>query len=520
MKVVTTEEMRRLDARTINEYDTPCEVLMGRAGLGVAGIVADLCDVSGWSDASICLVAGRGNNGGDAFAAACFLDEDGFDVEVWVAGSANEIKDDSLKHMSRMQSAGIPLREFPTKEDWDAALAMVPPAEIIVDGVLGTGIQGPARGPAAGAIRYINTMAEHVLVVAIDIPSGLDSDTGKTDGDAVMADVTITMGLPKKGLIEPLAADYVGTLEVVDIGIPEELYSDIVCDVELIGPSDLRGLFRRRRRRSHKGDYGHVLIIGGAAGFSGAVTMAAMAALRSGAGLVSAIVPRGIVPTVSSVFPEIMVHAAEETEQGSLSFASASALLDGHEFDALLVGPGMSQHPDSGAVVRHVLDRVKKPVVLDADALNVISGDAAALKHAACPLVITPHPGEMSRLLGMTKDELQSDRQAAARHAVEKTGAVTVLKGCGTLVLGNDGDLYVNMTGNPGMATAGCGDVLAGMVAGFIAQAFEPVDAARAAVYMHGRSGDNVAWRGSQAGLTAADLLDEIPFMIRELSVR
>ena len=250
MKIVTTAQMRELDRRTIEEFGTKGDVLMDRAGQGVADVARRVAETAGFVNPWIHLVAGRGNNGGDAFAAARHLKDTGFAVEVWLAGSANEVQGDALLHLSRMKKAGITLRELPTKEDWDEAAKEKGWADIVVDGVLGTGGQGPARGPAVGAIQYINAQSGEALVVAVDIPSGLDGDTGAAGGAVVRADVTVAIGLPKRGLLEPAALDYVGCLEVVDIGIPADFIGqmDLEPDRELIHWSDLKPLFPPRAR--------------------------------------------------------------------------------------------------------------------------------------------------------------------------------------------------------------------------------------------------------------------------------
>ncbi|MFC1461261.1 NAD(P)H-hydrate dehydratase, partial [Verrucomicrobiota bacterium] len=288
--------------------------------------------------------------------------------------------------------------------------------------------------------------------------------------------------------------------------------------------SDLGPLFLRRPRRSHKGSYGHVLMIGGASGYSGAIGMAARAATRSGAGLVTAVVPQGIVPVVSGTVPEAMIHGAAETEIGSVASDCWPVWRDRlDEFSALLVGPGMTRHNETRNLVTQILSDCTVPVVIDADALNVFEGrldDLGRCCRSECPLVMTPHPGEMGRLTGRSTDEVQADRFAVARDVAEKTGAVVILKGWGTVVAEQGQTLNVNMTGNPGMATGGMGDVLAGLLAGLLAQGLKPFDAARAAVYLHGRAGDEAAWETTESCLTAGDVIDSIPYAFRHVTMR
>jgi len=521
MKVVTTAQMRELDSRTIEEFNVPGEVLMERAGAGVAEIVQFLARMAGFGNPSVLLFAGRGNNGGDAFVAARYLAKMGLEVETWLAGEASAVRGDALKHLSRMRSAGVALRELPTREEWEDELQSLRCADVAVDGVLGTGITGPARGPAAGAIHYINELSETSLVVSIDVPSGLNSDTGEAPGGAVAADITATMGLAKRGLLVPGAMDYVGNIEVVDIGIPWELTDPLESDLELITPHDLRPFLPRRPRDAHKGHFGRVLVIGGAPGYAGAAAMACLAAARSGAGLVVALVPSSVAPVVAGLVPEVMVHGGVCTDGGSLAGNALEEWgRDLSEFDAVLVGPGLTTHRDTEVLLRRLLEASGAPVIVDADALNVCAGKLDLLAGAPGPLVLTPHPGEMARLLGCTAAEVQAGRIDAAQRVAGETGSVVVLKGGGSVVASSEHRPHVNMSGNPGMATGGSGDVLGGLLAGLVAQRLAPFDAARVAVYLHGRAGDGVAWRTSQAGLIATDLIDELPNAFRDLVAR
>ncbi len=523
MKIVTAAQMRELDRRTIEESGLSGEELMDRAGKGVAEVVRRLADFAGFYKPQVLLLAGRGNNGGDAFAAARHLKEMNATVEVWLAGAANEIQDDALKHLSRAKSAGVEIRELPTREDWDDILRFPRLADVIVDGILGTGASGPARGPAAGAIQYINAQLADSLVVAIDIPSGLNADTGLAEGEAVRADVTVTMGLPKKGLLEPSALDYIGCLEVADIGIPAEFIGQVGAEEgrELIHLSDLRPFFPRRPRASHKGNYGHVLLIGGSRGYVGAIAMAARAAMKSGAGLATVLTPTSIAPIVAGASLESMVIGGPETEEGSLSpdlWADWKKRID--DFDAVLIGPGLTRHPSSLGLVRNIIRDCSVPLVLDADAISVLEGQAHFITRSNCPVVLTPHPGEMARLFSQKVDEIQKDRCGVALAGARFTDATIVLKGAGTVVAEDGKPVAINLTGNPGMASGGAGDVLAGLLVGLLGQKLKPYDAARAAVYLHGRAGDMAAWRKSQAGIVAGDIIEEIPYAFRDLTLR
>lgn len=498
---------------------------MERAGRGVADYIIRLCVENNLSDKNITIVAGRGNNGGDAFAAARFLKEAGFSVNVFLAGVVADLRGDALDHFKKMAKSRISVKELATEKDWqkiaaDASESRLNRPAIVVDGVLGTGISGPAHGTAALAIRFINALANTGLVLSIDIPSGLNSDTGAAQGEVVCAEVTVTLGLPKTGLVQQGALEYVGKIEVVDIGFPPPLIAEIESNLELITKADIRPLFPRRKRASHKGDFGHLLIIGGAAGYSGAITLAAGAAARSGTGLVTAVVPQCLVPIVAANVPEAMVHGVPETETGSLDDAWWDIWRQRlGDFTALLAGPGMTRHAATRRLIEKILGVSNIPLVLDADALNVFAGQASKLSERRAKLAITPHPAELARLLGMTTSEIQADRFEVVKRASLITNSTTVLKGAGTLIA-EHGKTQINMTGNPGMASGGIGDVLSGLLGGLLAQGIDTFDAARAAVYLHGRAGDIAVAQMTENTLIARDLIACLPEAFRETICR
>ncbi len=522
MKTITTGGMREIDRLAADEFELPGKELMQRAGHGVAVLVERLCDRHHLMNPFIQLIAGRGKNGGDAFVAARILREDGHEVELLLAGNATDIRGDALAHFSKMRAAGVPFREITTKEAWDEALDEDEMCHILVDGVLGIGIHGPPRGPAAGAIDYINALSVHALVVSIDVPSGLDADAGTAPGAVVTADLTATIGLPKKGMLMPEALPLVGAVEVIPLGIPDELIKTLPTGLELLTISDVAPNLPRRARAAHKGDFGHLLAIGGAAGYAGAIALTGRAALRSGAGLVSVLTPHGVVPLVAGTMLEVMTHGGPETETGSLC-ADGWNLWIGRlaEFQAVAAGPGLTRHAESAKLVDHLLKTVTVPMVLDADALFGFAGHPEKLQQAAGPVVITPHPGELARLLGWTVEKVQAGRVAAATRAAELTHAVVVLKGAGTLVAAHGTPtLFVNLNGNPGMATGGMGDALTGLIGGLLAQGLAPFAAACAGVYVHGLAGDCAAAHHSQAGLTAGDVIEEITNVLRDIQGR
>lgn len=519
MKVVNCEMMRDLDRRTIEGYVTG-EVLMERAGEGVAHVARGFIPASRAWTYKVLLVAGKGNNGGDAFVAARHLHGWGIDAEVLLAADPEELKGDAQLHFTRMQEFGVKWRSFQEESSWNELLSCYSRRPLVlVDGLLGTGMTGVARGVVAAAIEAVNALGAKSSVVAIDIPSGLNADTGEVTGPTVVADVTVTMGFAKCGLLAPSALDYVGCVEVVDIGIPEVLTDNLESDIEIISAADLSSVVKRRERDSHKGSYGHVLLIGGSPGYAGAIVLAARAALRSGAGLVTLLVPDSIAETVAGLVPEAMVNSATETDTGSLAKDCLTDWKrDMRDFDAILIGPGLTTHRQSQILTERVLAGSRVPLVVDADALNVCAHRTFMIKRATCPVVLTPHPGEMARLIGnKTAADIQGDRIGSARRVAADAQAVVVLKGAGTLVVDRTRPVHINMTGNPGMATGGMGDVLGGLMAGLAAQGVGVWDAACAATFLHGWAADRCVRRTAEISLSAGDVIETLPEAFRAL---
>jgi ADP-dependent NAD(P)H-hydrate dehydratase / NAD(P)H-hydrate epimerase len=522
MKTVTAAQMRELDRRTIDELGVPGAELMERAGAGVARYIIELSRSCPRPAASVRLLAGGGNNGGDAFVAARHLHAAGLATELLLAVPPEKLAGDALQHFELMRSAQVPLRLLSEPADWARLAPSEESAGLLVDGLLGTGASGAPRGALGAAVDYINACRHRAQVLAIDIPSGLDADTGLAPGAAVRADTTLTMALPKCGLLMPEALDYVGRLEVIDIGIPEDFTRQIESETELLVENEIAAVLGKRRRRdAHKGDFGRVLIIGGAAGMSGAVVLAGRAALRMGAGLVTALVPRSIAAIIAGYSPELMVRAADETDSGFIDHSIWHEWIRRVEdFDAILIGPGLGRSESGLRLVRDVLRDCETPLVLDADAISVLEGGAHWVDKCRAPAVLTPHPGEMARFLMKAPEDLQSARWDCALEAAEQSGATIVLKGAGTCIAQHGQPLTINMNGNPGMATGGSGDVLGGMIAALIAQGHTPCDAARTGVYLHGLAGDRAARKVSEQALIAGDLIDQIPALLRSICAR
>jgi NAD(P)H-hydrate epimerase len=504
MKSVTSAQMRELDRRTIEEFGTPGEVLMERAGRGLAESVLRRKCWLGQRCRGVTAVVGKGNNGGDAFAAARILHESGVRVRVLAACGTDELKGDAGIHFRKMADAGLRAGVCPDPAGW-AGHELDCSAEIIIDGILGTGASGPARGAAAAAIEWINRAKRANSVVAIDVPSGLNADSGTAEGAVVSADWTVTMGLPKIGLLRPCAIDHVGNLEVVDIGIPRDFLQGIPGGPALLSGQEVSAMVPPRRASSHKGEHGTALVIAGSAVFPGAAVLCAMGAVRSGAGLVYVITADSAAASVAAAVPEAIVRAVATDPEGAMKADEVvSAIRAVPKYNSLSVGPGMTAGASSRAVVEWVAANAACGAVLDADALNVVAARGIEAAQRRTDIVITPHPGEAARLIGTSAREVQDDRLSALRQLKQRFSGVVVLKGAGTLI-GSGSEETINMTGNAGMAKGGSGDVLTGLAAGILAQGASPPDSARLAVYVHGLAGDIAACRSSMQGMTAGD---------------
>ncbi len=528
MRAVTAEQMRALDRRAAAEHGVSGAVLMDRAGHGLARGIRRICEARGLLHPSIRMVAGKGNNGGDVFAAAFHLYRHFADLEIVLVGGFDQLRGETLWHYERVKDQVV-CSCLPDPSAWEA-FSWYGGADIVVEGLLGTGTSGAPREPVAGAIRAVNqARLQGALVVAVDIPSGLCADTGSVAGDAIVADYTFTMGLPKCGMLQTAAQSWLGHVAVIDIGIRAE-WIDEVCEEgskvldgyarlepgipegrQLICGADVQGWLPPRARASHKGTFGRVLLIGGAPGFSGAIAMAAKAACCSGAGLVHVLTPAAVADRVAQFVPEAMVHAGAQRADGGLAASALDGLADLRDFDTVLVGPGLTVHPDGAELLHDVLTMPASVVVLDADALPLLASyRQRLLPRPKGALILTPHPGEAGRLLDLDARQVQGDRVDAVQRLAREYGAVVILKGAGTLVSGG-GDCWMNLTGNPGMATGGSGDVLGGMVTALGAQGIGALEAACAAVHVHGVAGDLGALAGSALGLTANGLLDALP---------
>jgi hydroxyethylthiazole kinase-like uncharacterized protein yjeF len=514
MKVLTSAQMREIDRKAIEEIGIPGPVLMENAGLRVAAALRGLFPDK--QDCILAVVAGKGNNGGDGLVVARHLHNLGYSLEVLLLSKIEELKGDALLNARICRNMGVPLKEVAGPQEWPDAAKALPRARVIVDAIFGTGLVKPAEGLFAQAIQDINKAKAFKL--AIDIPSGLSSDTFKLIGPAVKADLTVALAAPKVGHVFPPAEEQVGELLIADIGIPKTLFDDKSLTLEMVDEEFVVPLFGRRKRDTHKGSYGHLLVISGSLGKTGAAVMAGRAALKMGAGLVTVATASSCLPLVARSTPELMTEPLAETKEKTIAVEAVGRAVElCRGKDGLVLGPGLSTHPSTARFVGELLAKVKLPLVLDADGLNILAENQTLMQKLPRPAILTPHPGEFGRFLGMNAAAVLEKRLELVPEFAKKHNVVLVLKGYRTLVAAPDGRTYINSTGNPGLATGGSGDVLSGMLGGQLVQEKDALRAALSAVYAHGLAGDRAAERLSQKSLTATDIIRTLPAALQEL---
>lgn len=517
MRVLNAEQMREADRVTIHELGIPSMVLMENAGRQVVAAMEATFDEL---DAmTVAVLSGRGNNGGDGFVIARTLQQRGVDVGVYVLGRIAEVRGDAKANLEILGRLGITVVEVGDESAWELHVGEIGKCDLIVDALLGTGLREPLGGMYQTVVADINSLG--LPVVAVDLPSGLSSDTPQLIGDAVQASITVTLGAPKVSLVLPPAERLCGDLVIADIGIPLDVIDAVDGPrLELLTREAMRELVQPRAPESHKGDYGRVLVVAGSLGKTGAAHLAALGALRSGAGLVTVATPRSALPIVASLAPEYMTIPLDEGPDGSVTADAVDRVL-AQQADVIAVGPGLGTGPGPRAFMHALVERSGVPLVIDADGLNAFEGDVERLRgRDGVAIVVTPHPGEMARLAGIPTEELQRDRLGVARAFATAQNVYLVLKGHRTLVATPEGRVSVNLTGNPGMATGGTGDVLTGMTAAWFAQLLDAEAAARLAVYLHGLAGDLSEADEGETAMTAGDVLAHLGDAVLELTAR
>ncbi|MCI0346044.1 MAG: NAD(P)H-hydrate dehydratase, partial [Chloroflexi bacterium] len=492
-------------------------VLMENAGRQVVAAMESFFE--DLADRQVAVVGGKGNNGGDGFVVARTLYQRGVDVSVFVVGQVADIKGDARLNLEILGRLGVTVVEIADEGQWELHFSEISQHDVIVDALFGTGLKSGLSGIYETVIADIN--GSGIPVVSIDLPSGMSADTPDLIGDCIEATITVTLGAPKVPLILPPAEQKSGEVVIADIGIPVHVLEGVEgARLELSTRDHIRTLITPRAADAHKGDFGRVLIVAGSRGKAGAAMLAAQGAMRSGGGLVTVATPRGVTAIVASYSAECMTEALDETVEGTVDFAAAEYVL-GLRADVMAVGPGLGRGAAVGTFVRELVDKSEMPLVLDADALNAFADEPSALVgREGRDLIITPHPGEMARLVGCTVADVQADRLGIARDFASAHKVYVILKGHRTLIATPDGKVFVNPTGSPGMATGGTGDVLAGMVAAWLAQLLDAEAACRVAVYVHGAAGELADADEGEVSMTAGDLANHIGDAILELTAR
>jgi NAD(P)H-hydrate epimerase len=517
MRVLNTQQMREADRQTIDEIGIPSVVLMENAGRqAVAAMEAAFDDLPSSRVAVLC---GRGNNGGDGFVVARTLAQRGIEAIVFLLGGVADVRGDARTNLEILGRIGVTVVEITDAQEWELHFTEISECDLIVDALLGTGFRGPVSGLLETVIADINGLG--VPVVAIDLPTGLSADTHEIDGDAIQASMTVTLAAPKLPLVLPPADVYGGDLVIADIGIPLTVIDELDGPrVELLTRDMMRELVPTRAADSHKGDFGRVVVIAGSIGRTGAAHLAALGALRSGAGLVTIATPRSCVPVLAAMMPEYMTEPLEETGAGTIDFAAVDRAL-ALPADLIAIGPGLGRDPSTSAFVHAIVERSGVPVVLDADALNAFADGPDRLEgRDGVDMIITPHPGEMARLLGVSVEQVQSDRLEHAREFAAAHKVHVVLKGHRTIIAGPDGRSFINLTGNAGMATGGTGDLLTGMIAAWFAQLLDAEGACKLAVYLHGSAGDLAEADEGELPLLPTDIASHLGDAVAELTAR
>ena len=517
MRILNAEQMREADRRTIQDIGIASLVLMENAGRqAVAAIESLYPDLA---ERQIAIVCGKGNNGGDGFVIARTLQQRGFDVSVFVIGSAAEIKGDARVNLEILSRIGQDVVEVTDETAWELHGAEVTGHDLIVDAIFGTGLATPLSGFHQTVVADINDAG--VPVVAIDIPSGMSADTADMIGDCIDATVTVTLGAPKLPLVLPPAEMKAGEVVIADIGIPAGVIEQLEGPrIDLLTRERMRTLIPPRAPDAHKGDFGRVLVVAGSLGKAGAAVLCAQGAMRAGAGLVTVASPRSCQPTIAAHAAEYMTEGLDETADGTVGRGAVERVL-AIDADVIVAGPGLGRGDAVRDFARELLDRHEGPLVLDADALNAFADEPALLVgREGRDLIITPHPGEMARLVGCSVDDLQADRIGIAADFAKRHKLYVVLKGYRTLVVTPDERVFVNPTGCPGMATGGTGDVLAGMIGAWLAQLLDAEAACTLAVYLHGSAGELADADSGEVAMTAGDLIDHIGDAILEVSAR
>lgn len=514
MRLITGSEMRKLENWAISEYGVPSLLLMENAGGAVVRKAEQI--LGALSGRPVIVLAGKGNNGGDALVAARRLAELGAEVRLFLLFAPEEFSPDALENWHLVEKKGLKWHVLNDENSFYLFKLRLNHCDLVIDGIFGTGFKGKPENKIARVIQAVNE--SNVPALAIDIPSGLEADTGKIEGCCIRADYTVTFAWVKRGLVIFPGKEYVGELEVAGISLPQEAITELKQEEYYVNADFVKGILPPVNWQGHKNSYGHVLVIAGSAGMTGAAHFACKAAFRAGAGMVTACLPYSLAGAFDAAFPEVITRAVAETDQQGIDAEAWLAVKEQlKNKKAIVFGPGLSTEESVRAILEKLVEEVEAPLVIDADGLNVLAQDTSILTKATPPVILTPHPGEMARLLAISTEDVQEDRIGTALLAAETLGAIVVLKGAATVTAAPDGRAFVNSTGCPALATAGTGDILAGLIGGLAAQGISPEKAAYLGVYIHGLAGDLAAQKLGMRGVMATDVLKMLPYALRSI---
>ncbi len=513
MRLVTAEEMRLADSSAINEYGIPGAVLMENAGHALANQAEKMLGTL--NGKKIAIFCGGGNNGGDGLVAARHLYNRGCEVRLYFLADPEVFRGDALLNYNIITNMGITGFQLLEGNRLNVARMALWSSDLAIDAIFGTGMHDNVQDIALEVINMLNE--SDTPVIACDIPSGLSASTGQPLGAAVKAAATVTFGFCKMGLVLPAARQFVGELIVADISLPVQVEENLGSRRELIDEEFCCRWLAPRDPEAYKGDFGHVGIFAGSPQMPGAAILAAKGALKIGAGKLTAALPAAARASFTAQLPEAMLLTTTDNELGGVA-ADNLEQMAAFPADSWVIGPGLGRDETTQQIIRDFLPQLTVPAVLDADALFAVCGYLRLLKKSNVPLVITPHPGEMAKLLGVNISDVQSNRVAVAEGFAKQTNVVVVLKGAGTVIATPEGRVFINNTGNPGMATGGSGDVLSGMIATLLAQGMVPAVAAACAVWIHGKAGDLAVSQSSISGLLAGDIAEAIPAALKAIN--
>jgi len=511
MKLLSSERMVQYDEFAIHKWGIPSSVLMENAGRTTYRLTKELYLTE---KKRLLIVCGRGNNGGDGFVVARYALRDGYETVVALLGRMKDLKGDAALNMRLYLSIGGRILECP--DNINSLKRQLANADIIIDAIFGTGLSKPVSGVEKKAIEEINSSQKPVI--AVDIPSGLDGTKGIPLGSAINATHTFTYGYPKLGQILYPGAYHTGRLTVVDISLPEIAEKSLGIDGHIIDGQMVRRILKQRIPWSHKGTYGHVAVIAGSPGKTGAAHMASMAALKIGAGLVTLLIPARLNDIMEVKLTEVMTYPVKDRGTGFFMLSSYDEIIEVLKGkDVIIMGPGLSQNSETMELVRKLYTTVTKPFVIDADGINAFQRHTGIIKKAKGDAIFTPHPGEFSRITGMSIHDINSDRVEAGRNFIKQYGATLVLKGARTIIFDSKGDIFINPTGNQSLAKGGSGDILTGLIGGILSQGYTPVEASILGTYLHGYIADSWIEEYTDMDLLACDMLNSLGESLRAI---